>query len=108
MKRSLLVFAYPLTSLVSLACQDPAIVDPPPAETRTKISLASLVDDGAALQGLAIDPARGTLHVLVERRGILEINVDGELVKERPIGVNGLVDRPYRDLAVAEDGRMVL
>jgi hypothetical protein len=46
--------------------------------------------------------------VLVERRGILVLDRDGALVAERNVGVDGLADLPYRDLAATADGRIVL
>jgi hypothetical protein len=72
-----------------------------------RADLASIVTDGADLQGLARDPRNGHLQVLVERRGVLELDAEGILVAERKIGVRGLQDKPYRDVAVLDDGRML-
>ncbi len=86
-------------------------VGPPPLAGSTTVDLAPFVadsaDGGARLQGLATDEL-GDLHVLIEGRGLLQIDSDGVLVAERKVGEKGLEDRPYRDLAVIGDGRFLL
>ncbi|MDP2339395.1 MAG: hypothetical protein Q8O67_00445 [Deltaproteobacteria bacterium] len=95
--------ALPLAALpLALACE------PPPLAGTTTIDLAPFVVDGGRLQGIARDPIGTDLHVLIEGRGMLQIDEDGALVAERPVGSKGLEDRPYRDLAVIGDGRFLL
>lgn len=96
-----------LTALSALA----GCADPPPLAGDTAIDLALFVDDSdagrARLQGIASDPTSDDVHVLIEGRGLLQIDKDGVLVAERAVGVNGLEDRPYRDVAVIGDGRFL-
>ena len=94
-----LPFALPL-ALIGCA--------PPPLAGTTALDLAPFVVDGGRLQGIASDPIGTDLHVLIEGRGLLQIDRDGVLVTERPVGSKGLEDRPYRDLAVIGDGRFLL
>ena len=70
------------------------------------LSLSSFVADADRLQGVARDPL-GDLHVLVEGRGLLQLDDAGTLVTERSVGDKGLEDRPYRDVAVIGDGRFL-
>jgi hypothetical protein len=74
----------------------------------TTVDLAPFVVDGGRLQGVARDPIGSDLHVLIEGRGMVQVDEDGALVAERPVGSKGLEDRPYRDLAVIGDGRFLL
>lgn len=98
MKQQLVLALWPF-SLV--ACVEPALPG------STVIDLAALVDDGSRLQGIATDPQSDDLHVLVEGRGLLQVSRQGQLVRERKVGENGLDDRAYRDVAVVDAGRFL-
>ena len=106
MKRLLPLAALPF----AFACTNEPVVPGPdaPVETRTHADLSPLLAVDEDVQGLAFDEARGTTLVLVDNRGILELDADGALVGERLFGVNGLEPKPYKDLAVIPDGRMLL
>ncbi len=103
MALSKLALPFAALPLALVACADTVEL----AGTPT-IDLAPFVVDGGRLQGLATDPIGTDLHVLIEGRGILQLDRDGVLVVERPVGTKGLKDRPYRDLAVIGDGRFLL
>lgn len=101
----------PLAALpFAFACTTEPVTPGPDAfvETRTHANLAPLLAANEDVQGLAFDATRGTTLVLVENRGILELDADGGLVGERLFGVNGLAAKPYKDLALVGDGRMLL
>lgn len=103
-KLALLLSPLPVLSVAVLsvgACVDPVLPG------TTEVDLAPFVDDGARLQGIAKDPVGTDLHVLVEGRGLLQINRDGQLVQERKVGENGLEDRAYKDVAVVGNGRFL-
>ena len=76
-----------------------------------------LVDDGridlgfdvdGAPMGVTRDPLNGRLQVLVENQGIVEIDDTGAAVRTLPVGVRGLLDLPYRDIASLGDDRFLL
>lgn len=105
MKRILPLVALPFAFACTTEPLDPQASA---IETRTHADLAPLLAAHDDVQGLAFSALTGTTLVLVENRGILELNADGELIGEKPIGVNGLEPKPYKDLAVIDDGRMLL
>lgn len=85
-------------------CVEPAVL----LADDGRVSIAPLVDDGGILRGISRDPSSGSLHVLVEGQGLLEVDDDGTLLATRPLGDNGLTALPYRDLAALGDGRFLL
>lgn len=109
MKRILPLAALPF-AFAPFACTNEPVVPGPdaPVETRTHADLSPLLADNEDVQGLAFDAARGTTLVLVDNRGILELDADGALIGEKRLGVNGLEPKPYKDLAVVPDGRILL
>lgn len=75
------------------------------------LSTACGLPEGAIdLSSHGVDTWRGLsmqgdrLNLVAEGRGILEIDLDGELLSERKVGEQGLLDAAYRDLAVVDAG----
>lgn len=64
--------------------------------------------DGGLLRGVTRDPLQGRLQVLVEGRGILELDGDGAVTRTLAVGERGLRDLPYRDIASLGDDRFLL
>lgn len=70
------------------------------------IDVSALVGD-ARVEGIANDPVGNDLHLLVPGTGVLRVNRSGAQVAALTVGVDGLEDRPYTDLAVIGDGRFL-
>jgi hypothetical protein len=79
----------PFVLLAAVACA-------PSVPRESTIDLKS-VSDGRPLQGVSVE--NDLILVLVEGRGLVEIDRSGNVVAEHRVGEAGLVDRAYRDVS---------
>ncbi|MDP2343579.1 MAG: hypothetical protein Q8O67_21650 [Deltaproteobacteria bacterium] len=84
-----------------------------PLDTGLRLERSGTVDiagvlGGADVLGLGRDPQTNRLNLLVERRGIIEIDDVGALITERPRGEKGLPRAEFNGVAALGGGRFLL